>query len=108
MDRSPASAVCIRHPLPLWARCLTCYGAGICSEQISSCTMGVLGTGVTFIMYAIPSNPERQAATRAPGGVRVRIVAFGVADPGHSGPWFRQGHIGSGWTRAGSRGRPRG
>jgi len=30
--------------------------------------MGVLGTGVTFIMYAILSNPKRQGRHERPGG----------------------------------------
>ena len=64
MDRSPASAACIGHPLPLWARCPTYKGAGICSEQISSCTMGVLGTGGTFIMHANLWFLARQEAIR--------------------------------------------
>ena len=39
--------------------------------------------------------------------VRVRIMAFRVADPPHSGVWSRQGHSPSSWNRTGSRNRPR-
>ena len=38
--------------------------------------------------------------------VRAGIVAFGVADPLHSGVWSGQGHSGSSWNRTGSRDRP--
>jgi len=41
-------------------------------------------------------------------GMRVRIAAFGVADPPHSGMWSRQGHSGSSWNRTGSWDRPAG
>ncbi|HNU95286.1 MAG TPA: hypothetical protein PKM31_10725, partial [Bacillota bacterium] len=63
-SQSRERRVCQAPAAPLGPMPAAWRGAGICSEQISSCTMGVLGTGGTFIMHANLWFLARQEAIR--------------------------------------------